>query len=79
VLQSLWQMSKRPKIGLARKDMGGGQWVVLALDAFARSVCVSAAGAGGERFRKLAVSSFKLQATSFKSKDWNLVWGILRN
>lgn len=35
VLQSLWQMSKRPKIGLARKDMGGGQWLVLALGEFA--------------------------------------------
>ncbi len=31
VLQALWQMNKRPKIGLARKEMGSGQWLVLAL------------------------------------------------
>jgi len=35
VLKSLWQMSKRPKIGLARKEMGGGQWLVLALGEYA--------------------------------------------
>lgn len=35
VLQALWQMSKRPKIGLARKEMGSGQWMVLALGEYA--------------------------------------------
>lgn len=35
VLKSLWSMNKRPKIGLARKEMGGGQWLVLALGEFA--------------------------------------------
>lgn len=35
VLQSLWSMNKRPKIGLARKEMGSGQWLVLALGEFA--------------------------------------------
>jgi hypothetical protein len=35
VLRSLWGMKSRPKIGLARKDMGKGQWLVLALGEFA--------------------------------------------
>lgn len=35
VLQALWNMNKRPKIGLARKEMGGGQWLVLALGEYA--------------------------------------------
>jgi hypothetical protein len=35
VLRALWGMSNRPKIGLARKDMGDGQWLVLALGEFA--------------------------------------------
>ncbi len=35
VLQALWSMNKRPKIGLARKEMGSGQWLVLALGEYA--------------------------------------------
>ncbi len=35
VLQSLWNMTKRPKIGLARKEMDAGQWMVLALGEYA--------------------------------------------
>ena len=35
VLRSLWGMKNRPKIGLARKDMGKGQWLVLALGEYA--------------------------------------------
>jgi hypothetical protein len=35
VLNSLWGMKNRPKIGLARKDMGSGQWLVLALGEYA--------------------------------------------
>jgi hypothetical protein len=35
VLQALWGMANRPKIGLARKDMGNGQWLVLAVGEFA--------------------------------------------
>lgn len=35
VLKSLWGMKNRPKIGLARKDMGAGQWLVLALGEYA--------------------------------------------
>lgn len=35
VLRSLWGMRNRPKIGLARKDMGNGQWLVLALGEYA--------------------------------------------
>jgi len=35
VLQALWKMNKRPKIGLARKEMGSGQWMVLALGEYA--------------------------------------------
>jgi hypothetical protein len=35
VLRSLWGMKSRPKIGLARKDMSNGQWLVLALGEFA--------------------------------------------
>ncbi|MEZ4669101.1 MAG: hypothetical protein R3E39_14435 [Anaerolineae bacterium] len=31
VLQALWGMRNRPKVGLARKDMGNGQWLVMAL------------------------------------------------
>jgi hypothetical protein len=31
VLKGLWGMKERPKVGLARKDMGNGQWLVLAL------------------------------------------------
>lgn len=34
VLKSLWGMNNRPKVGLARKDMGGGSWMVLALGEF---------------------------------------------
>lgn len=35
VLKSLWSMAKPPKVGLARKDMGSGNWLVLALGEFA--------------------------------------------
>jgi hypothetical protein len=35
VLQSLWGMSNRPKTGLARKDMGDGHWLVLAMGEYA--------------------------------------------
>ncbi len=35
VLQQLWGMKNRPKIGLARKSMVNGQWLVLALGEFA--------------------------------------------
>ncbi len=35
VLNGLWNMNNRPKIGLARKEMGGGSWLVLALGEFA--------------------------------------------
>lgn len=35
VLKSLWGMSNRPKVGLARKDLGNGNWLVLALGEFA--------------------------------------------
>jgi hypothetical protein len=35
VLTALWSMTSRPKIGLARKDMGNGQWLVLALGEYA--------------------------------------------
>ncbi len=31
VLRALWGMPNRPKIGLARKEMGNGYWLVLAL------------------------------------------------
>lgn len=31
VLKALWGMKDRPKVGLARKDMGNGNWLVLAL------------------------------------------------
>ncbi len=31
VLKALWSMKERPKVGLARKDMSNGQWLVLAL------------------------------------------------
>jgi hypothetical protein len=31
VLDQLWSMKNRPKTGLARKDMGNGQWLVLAV------------------------------------------------
>jgi hypothetical protein len=31
VLKALWGMKERPKAGLARKEMGNGQWLVLAL------------------------------------------------
>lgn len=35
VLSSLWNMKNRPKTGLARKAMGNGRWLVLALGEFA--------------------------------------------
>lgn len=35
VLNALWGMNNRPKVGLARKDMGNGQWLVLALGEYA--------------------------------------------
>jgi hypothetical protein len=35
VLKSLWGMKNRPKIGLARKDMDNGQWLILALGEYA--------------------------------------------
>jgi hypothetical protein len=35
VLKALWGMTNRPKVGLARKDMGNGYWLVLALGEFA--------------------------------------------
>jgi hypothetical protein len=35
VLKSLWGMTNRPKGGLARKEMGNGQWLVLALGEYA--------------------------------------------
>jgi hypothetical protein len=35
VLKALWGMTNRPKVGLARKDMGNGQWLVLALGEYA--------------------------------------------
>jgi len=35
VLQALWGLPNRPKVGLARKAMGNGQWLVLALGEFA--------------------------------------------
>jgi hypothetical protein len=31
VLRSLWNMPDRPKAGLARKELGNGQWLLLAL------------------------------------------------
>jgi len=35
VLQALWGLPNRPKVGLARKAMGNSQWLVLALGEFA--------------------------------------------
>jgi len=35
VLKALWTMTSRPKVGLARKEMGNGQWLVLALGEYA--------------------------------------------
>lgn len=35
VLQSLWRLPNRPRAGLARKELGGGQWLVLALGEYA--------------------------------------------
>jgi hypothetical protein len=31
VLHALWSMKSRPKVGLARKDIGNGNWLILAL------------------------------------------------
>jgi hypothetical protein len=42
VLRSLWGMKNRPKIGLARKDMTNGQWLVLALGEFAVTLALFA-------------------------------------
>ncbi len=42
VLRSLWSMKNRPKIGLARKDMTNGQWLVLALGEFAVTLALFA-------------------------------------
>jgi hypothetical protein len=35
VLKQLWSIKNRPKVGLARKNMNNGQWMVLALGEFA--------------------------------------------
>lgn len=35
VLTAVYNMQKRPENGLARKDLGGGQWLVLALGSYA--------------------------------------------
>jgi hypothetical protein len=35
VLKQLWGMKNRPKVGLARKSMNNGQWLVLALGEYA--------------------------------------------
>lgn len=35
VLKTLWGLPNRPKVGLARKSMNNGQWLVLALGEFA--------------------------------------------
>jgi hypothetical protein len=35
VLTALWGMTNRPKVGLARKSMGNGYWLVLALGEYA--------------------------------------------
>ena len=35
VLKALWSMKNRPKVGLARKNMNNGQWLVLALGDYA--------------------------------------------
>lgn len=35
VLQTLWRLPNRPKSGLARKELSGGQWLVLALGEYA--------------------------------------------
>lgn len=35
VLKSLWSMTNRPKVGLARRDMGSASWLVLALGEYA--------------------------------------------
>jgi hypothetical protein len=40
VLRSLWNMPNRPKVGLARKELGNGQWLVLALGEFAVTLTV---------------------------------------
>jgi hypothetical protein len=40
VLRSLWNMKNRPKIGLARKELDQGQWIVLALGEFAVTLAV---------------------------------------
>jgi hypothetical protein len=37
-LKTLWGMPNRPKTGVARKDIGGGQWLVLALGEFAVTI-----------------------------------------
>ncbi len=31
VLKTLWSMPNRPKVGLARKNMGSGRWLILAM------------------------------------------------
>jgi hypothetical protein len=40
VLRSLWNMPNRPKVGLARKEMGNGQWLLLALGEYAVTLAV---------------------------------------
>jgi hypothetical protein len=40
VLKTLWGMKHRPKIGLARKELANGQWIVLALGEFAVTLAV---------------------------------------
>jgi hypothetical protein len=40
VLQQLWSMKSRPRSGLARKDMGNGQWLVLAVGEFSLTIAL---------------------------------------
>lgn len=40
VLQQLWSMKNRPPSGLARKDMGNGQWLVMAVGEFSLTMAL---------------------------------------
>jgi hypothetical protein len=40
VLDQLWSMKNRPRSGLARKDMGNGQWLVVAVGEFSLTVAL---------------------------------------
>lgn len=40
VLQQFWSMKNRPRTGLARKDMGNGQWLVIAVGEYSLTMAL---------------------------------------